>query len=388
MSLYFFTEKNISIEQSNFSELYFLQIGSNWTTDSINLFLIVPLSSICLLINFICSIVFLNLKFCKQNYNKPFKQPPSIYDYFKINSFNSCLFSLIMLFSLVTFAPRYIHLSTSYFSKFYRCIIINYLGISLYSFGNFIDIIIGFERLSIFSKRLKKLSLHFRSSYKLCFILFLFCLIINLPAYFWYYIPSEQEFYSSFINNHFSYCGQIDFMHNTMFGQFLTGLMLFIRDILCLSLEIATGILLIITSTKFLTKKKRLSGIKRNKNPKKKLNHSDLNKQFDTSLSLLSSQTPQTPITTNSLNEKKLTLISIYLLFFTIITHTFAIVCALFHFVFGKTIVSQYLILMTIFLVLLKNTCNFLVFFYFDQNFKHTIKKFDYCLNRLIHNNK
>ena len=122
----------IVIERSNYSELYFKRIGSNWSTDSINLFIIIPLSLICLVVNFISLFVFLNLKFYKQKQNKPLKQQPSLYNYFKVNSFNSCLFSLIMLFSFFTFAPRYIHLSTSYFSKFYRCVIINYLSMSRY----------------------------------------------------------------------------------------------------------------------------------------------------------------------------------------------------------------------------------------------------------------
>lgn len=377
----------INIERSNYSELYFKRIGSNWSTDSINLFIIIPLSLICLVVNFISLFVFLNLKFYKQKQNKPLKQPPSLYNYFKVNSFNSCLFSLIMLFSFFTFAPRYIHLSTSYFSKFYRCVIINYLSISLYSFGNFIDIIIGFERLSIFSERLRKIGT-FLSSYKLCFILFLFCLLINLPAYFWYYIQNEDEFYTNFIKDSFSYCGKINFMYNTIFGKFLTGFMLFTRDILCLIFEITTGILLIITSRKFLIKKKRLSTTRKNKNRKTEPTiNNDLIKQSDTSLTLISpatSRSPTPPISSHSnsnLNDKKLTLISIYLVFFTIITHTFAIVCALFHFLYGKTILSQYLILMTIFLVLLKNTCNFLIFYYFDRNFKYTIKKFNFYSN-------
>jgi hypothetical protein len=386
MSSFFSIKNNMSIEKSNLSELYFNGIGSNWSTDSINLFIIVPLSSICLITNFICILVFLNLKFPKQKHNKSLtKQPPLLYNYFKANSINSCLFSLIMLFSFVTFSPRYIHISTSYFSKFYRCVVINYLSISLYSFGNFVDVIIGFERLLIFSKRMKKIGNIF-SSYKLCVILVLFCLIINLPAYFWYFIQSEQEFYSSLLKNQFSYCGKIDFMYNTIFGKFLTGFMLFVRDILCLIFEITTGILLIKMSRKFLIKKKRLSTIRRNNNSKPDQNDKNLVKQSDTNFSLLSSQKPRAPtppVTSHSslnLNDKKMTLISIYLLFFTIITHTFAILCAIFHFIYAKTILSQYLILMTIFLVLLKNTCNFLIFFYLDRNFKYTIKNNNFCL--------
>ncbi len=234
-------EKKDTLDKSNstdltieFNETFFASIGSDLTTDSL-FFLLIPICILGLALNLLSLLVFWKI-------NLPATR---LYTYLRGYALNSCVLCALGILVFVSYTPSYFpSLSLSYFARVYRCVILNYVATSLYFFGNILDIVINVDRLSIFVKRLKRFQNV--SPYIVFAATLLFCFVVNLPVYFWYYAQSDQQFIESAQNfATFSYCGRTTFLV-TRLGLVLSLIDIFIRDVLTLILEISTNILLMV----------------------------------------------------------------------------------------------------------------------------------------------
>ena len=126
-------------------ENFYLKIGSTWTLDTIYLAIISPLGFIGFLLNMICFLTLVKINI-KTNDIK-------LYEYLKVYSLNSALICLILGFSFTTLSPRYFTYFYNPFVKFYICYIFGYIIVSLSFCNNLLDILITFDRISIFTPK-------------------------------------------------------------------------------------------------------------------------------------------------------------------------------------------------------------------------------------------
>jgi hypothetical protein len=168
---------------------FWLQFGGSfWWSDSIGVFIMPPI---------VASGIFLNLLgFLVLYYGDVFQQS-KIYVYLKFNFLNGFICNLTGMLYSFTVVRRFLPFANSYFALWYM----NTIGLPIanvcYFYSNILDLLITLEKLSIFIKSVDEFSKkHMRSPNIICMVLFMTCLIINLP-YFFFYEPSTQLVYFS-----------------------------------------------------------------------------------------------------------------------------------------------------------------------------------------------
>ena len=184
--------------------------------------------SLCILFGFIGFVFNLICAFIFSNKNFNSK----FYKILRIYSLNSCLLNLndfVMFFSAVI---NFKEFTVSYKASFYICYVYVTIAVTLYTFGGIFDIVIVLERLSILSNKFKYLEKW--TPGKLAIIVMISSLFINIPL----------------INTPFFY---------RRFGTIIIHLNLLIRDILTLIVEIALNLLSLFYLKRLLVNKKKLT---------------------------------------------------------------------------------------------------------------------------------
>lgn len=219
---------NINNVSINTTDDFCLKAGSSSTIDSFYLFIISPIGFIGFILNLICFIILV----CQSRSTNA-----NIIKYLQIYSLNSCILCLLYGFMFITQSPRFFSIiAFSDIGKLYRCKIFGYLSMTLYFFGNMLNILIVFDRLSVFLNE-KLYNFNAKRSYTKCIIIFLMCIIINSPIL----ISFKNE---NMINS----TNTIDICEQTLLADtthsFVFNLMLyFLRDILTLIVEIMITVL-------------------------------------------------------------------------------------------------------------------------------------------------
>ena len=246
------TNIGLILMNGHFDERFYMVIGSNWTFDSIYLFLISPWSFLNFLLNIIS---FYILHQIKEN-----SKSARLYTYLKVYIADCALMCFLGSFIFCTYSPRYFSFALGIIGRIFRCEIFNSVTTLLYFYSNILDIFITFERLSQLSLNSKSY-INKISPFKLCVIGFIGCLIFNSPSFFWNYIQSDEEFYGGARDlanlEKFSYCGRTDFIKSNL-GSILSLLMIIIRDFITLIFEIIFDILSILYYRQFLRKKNQI----------------------------------------------------------------------------------------------------------------------------------
>lgn len=325
-------------KNSSSEELY-LRLGSTWFIDSIYLFIIPVFSFIGFLLNFSCYFAFISYIDVDNS---------RLHKYLTIYSFNSSILCLIHVFTFLTFSPRYFQHSFWYFTKFYRCKVLAYFSICLCFFGNILDIVIAFDRLSSFlSARINKLNS--AKPLKECFLIFIVSLIINIPILFSLKIMGNDELFNP---NAVHFCGQTDFAQSKT-GMIVNMILIIFRDILTLIVETFLTCLSTYCYKKYpfsspsikyyiITTKSLSFHLKENKKPR---------------------------------IRRRLLLMSIYLSFLSILLHLIICAVLLMVSVFPRHMLRTAIyILGLIILILIKNSFNVLIFFKFNIEFKKRLK--------------
>ena len=331
---------NFSINDK-FLRLY----GSTLEIDGIFLFAVSPTAMIGLLLNILSIIVIYKIKT---------KKSSVIFKYLKIYCINSILVCLLASPSFYVYSPRFVGLKIDEWARFYKCYGGSYIAPTFYLFGNFLDIIISTDRLSIFMPKFKYF-LYF-NPYINCIILFFTCCIINVPTALRIYLKNDNEInddlLSSITNStSFSMCGAGLFSKNII----MVGLNIFLRDIVTLILEITLSILVIIKHKRFQSLKSKLKNRNNNiQNKSIKFNGNSAR---------------------NSSQETKLARMTVSLSLISIMTHItifITFICFLFP---VDSVVVGYLILLGIYSITIKHALNFVIFYKFNSNFRKILMR-------------
>jgi hypothetical protein len=210
------------------------KIDSSWQMDSIYLFVISPMSLIGFILNICCFFILLPKNKIKQ---------ARLYKYLRIYSFNSSVICFINAFIFFSFSPKYFKYTFEYLVRFYRCKIIGYFSICLYIFGNILDVLIALDRLSIYlNKKMDKFNEI--KPYKKCVLLFLICLILNLPLLLSITVSINQDLINlSTQNSIYLNCIQTNFS-KTKCGFIINLAFIFVRDIITFLIELTCVCLL------------------------------------------------------------------------------------------------------------------------------------------------
>jgi hypothetical protein len=213
------------------------------------------------------------------------------------------------------------------------------------------DIVIAFDRLSIFIKSLKSL-MNKIYPYTTCLVIAVACFASNVPVLLSFYIYSDEEFVEQANNNAsmFKYCGRTPFQESPA-ASYLTFFFIFIRDILTLLLEIIVSVM----SLFYYNKYARSTAARL------------LNPRIDS-------------------RGKNLLLMTFYITFFSTISHLtvcVGYVMPLFEYMTHGTglLIYFYTFTLSCLTLAIKYFSNFFIFFFFNSNFRNVLKSGNSDLN-------
>lgn len=341
-----FQNESLAANNEIICELFYSKIGSIWIFDSFYLFLISPM---CLLGFFFNIFAFYVASTIKIKHNTK-----NLYKYLKVCLLNSSILCFIGIFAFITYSPRYFEFALGYLGRVYRCHIANSVASTLYFFSNILDLLITFERLSIFIQKLSRLKTY--SPYKTCFLTFLIVSFINSPVFFWNYIKSDEEFNQGILNlsinpanTSFTYCGRTSFVQSRH-GSILSLIAIVCRDFITPIFEITLTIYAF--NYYYKTIRVRIRNLR--------INYAIRGDQTDNEK--------------NSLMNMRLYLMAIIMLIISVVCHLFA--------GFGTLMLIDHnlnttfiytIIFVCLFLAVFKQVVNFFVFFVFNKNFKNIL---------------
>ena len=353
---------NFDLIESNSTLLnrFYSNIESTWLNDTIYLTL-TPINIISLIMNSICYLVFRQIN----------EKTTQLYHYFRVYSLNTCLMSFIGVFASFPFAHQYFKLTGNYYISIYKCIILQYVCVNFYFFGNVLDVLICLERLSNFIKSYKKYLQRFVSSpYLIVTGAFIFCIIVNLSLYFWFLPKTEDEFYRNALNldnqTRFTHCIRTNFL-DTTHGLILSIISIFIRDALTFILEITLSILMIIHLNSFLKRKRNTQ------------HHYSITNEAEICMRMTTRRTSSiiSQQIHNIRYQRNLAMV-ICVSIFSLVTHSLTLIMFSINIYETKSNIKiiPFKFFFGTFFVSLKNCSNIFIFYKFNLKFKRLISKF------------
>ena len=311
------------------SESYLTRIGSTWLTDSLYLFLIMPLLIIGFIFNMLAFYILLQID------SK--KAPSRVFDYLRVYSLNSSLIALITLFSLYSYSPRYFPAANYYMARVFRCRIVYFAVFSLLNFGSFLDIIIGLDRLSILTGKfefIRKKSIIGISG------------MFNISSQF-VKVQSQDELMNDIKNLTTLVNCPIDDNFRNLIGSIITSVSYLLKNVFILVIEVIINIYCIISFQKFVRNKFELV---KNSSPQ-------LKSQF--------------------VSEKKNCIMFIYLSAMTILINIFVLLSSGFYFFFNeKPVISYSFVWVSFLFYSTKYISNIFVFYFCNNLFKEKFQNF------------
>ena len=337
---------NSNLTSILFEERFYLRIGSTWFTDSINLFVTAPIGLIGFFLNIISFVVLTKIKV----------STTKLYDYMKIYSLNSALICALGASVFISFSPRYFPYHIEYFALFGRCIIDQFLLTSLYLFANIMDIIIAFERVSIFNSTFQRIDAYLRPIL-ISILSIMISLLINTPLLFIFYIRSKEEIImeANFNFNNFTLCGETDTLKGYISSSTSLLMLIVLKDIFTLSLEIVASLSTIYYYQRYRLKSRDMIH-----------NHHFINETIEVQL--------------NKKDEtgRRLSLMTIWMSILSITSHFILFIVYISPLLINNFFLSNsYFILfhLSTLFICLKHFSNFFLFYFFNLNFKNSIIK-------------
>ena len=342
------------------TELILSRIGSTWFYDSFYLFILTPLSFAGVILNTI-NVICLT-KIIRNN-----KAAIKLFILLRIYCLNAISINFIGIF-LFFYSPKYTGVFTDYFTRVYRCIISNYVILTLYFYGNILDIIILHDRLIIFIPKIdvcKQIGPRLK-----CLIAFLLCIMIELPSLSRYTIKSDEELFSNqnLTNRHISgfYCKKwLDF-------KSLVVLMI-IKDILTLFIQLIQTLLSLFYFRKFKNNKKSIISVNCNSNSRSSTSTSSSKFKSSNSIQPNNHNKKSKKLSSSkTADETNLTFSTLFLTFLSVACHL-AVNITVF------VSIDQFdlsLFFISVSLITFKNFSNFIIFYFSNKTFKKTFISF------------
>jgi hypothetical protein len=226
MNFSFDFDKEISVYLKN--ETFVDNLTSSIFINGLFMFLTLPFGVLGFFLNILSFIILFKIEI----------KNTKLYGYLKVYSILSSFNSLISGLLFTSATPRFLpYIYFSYFSRLIRTIFSIYVLTSIYFITNLLDILIAFERLSIFIRKFQIINKI--NPYLTSLIITLFVFVFNLPIFFSYYIKSEQEILNDLKTNFsvFAYMGRSPFFYSTL-NYYLIIFQILIRDLATLLIEI------------------------------------------------------------------------------------------------------------------------------------------------------
>ena len=162
------------------SKIFLVNNQVNKYTDSLYLYLIIPMASLGVVLNLLSFITL-----CKRSFNEI-----NLFKYFRVYIFSSLIVSSSLIFIFFTAQYSFYELALSYSARIYACQI-SYVIALIFFYENALEIFINLERALCFSnhfRRFKKIS-----PFIICLILLLVCLVVHSPNFFLFDIVQDYE---------------------------------------------------------------------------------------------------------------------------------------------------------------------------------------------------
>ena len=174
---------NNQIDDIDLNELFYKQIGSpSLILDQIYLYFLIPFAFICILLNMFTQLVLQSAIFRETSLNRFIKT-------YALMSFAICF---LIFFKGFTNIPRYLSFSYDYPARFFTCHLNSFLFNSLILYSNFLNIVIIFERLSMFVIRYKPF--HIENSSGFSILMFVFSILINMFLLFRQNVKDQNDY--------------------------------------------------------------------------------------------------------------------------------------------------------------------------------------------------
>jgi hypothetical protein len=163
-------ENNIIIlnKSSDFRSLFLDSIRNTWIAEIFYLYLIVPMGILGTILNIITLIIY---------YQNKKKLP--LFKYLIVYSACCVIIAIIGILFFYVCPYQLFDLAVSYFGRIFKCYILSSNGNFLFFYINSLDVLINFERTLNFCYKFQKLKEI--SPYKICLVVLILCLIINIP---------------------------------------------------------------------------------------------------------------------------------------------------------------------------------------------------------------
>lgn len=230
---------NLSNKGDQIEESLLNKAGSTPLYDAMFLFIFPPLG----IFSFVGNLLSFRIFSAKYFQKKP------LYTYLRVCCVNSALINIIFAFAFICDSRRYLTISNTEFSTYFRCYFkIPFLNL-FYFFGSVVDIVLAIERLV----ELTKLKDRFRRLNPIGVSLGLFfaCLIVNAP-FILIFEPKKSRLFSNISNDSSNVNGSFFYFYGeshfalSPIGKILKNIQYFIRDILTLLVLILINLICIV----------------------------------------------------------------------------------------------------------------------------------------------
>jgi hypothetical protein len=360
----------LTLNSSNFTNSYSYISYEDWLTIlgstievDILVFFFLPILS---LIGFILNIISLRLLYYNQF------RIIKLYSYLKLYLINSSLVTLVGIGNFLH-SKRFIDFN-SYFSSFYITYIYIYLSNMGYFYGCMLDIMLILEQIFILKNKVNILNKY--SAYVYSGVLFVICLVINMPFFFAFVPASLTVDLSSTLNYTFYYVNY-SYFATTQIGSIILLIVYVLRDITTLILQAVCSIWLIIDLKKYLAKKSTLVKKRVTIVIDSKQTLSRENPVMNTTSSTRLSVTKSALKPKGNKADVNATLMVITISILSILEHL-SILLILGSLQLGISLDPVVNILPNI-TIRLKHSSNFFILLLFNKNFKDALKKFLSC---------
>ncbi len=187
--------ENLSLNDNQsilMNELFLVRMGSIGSLkDILYLYLIMPASIICVLLN-ILTLIFFQSKIV---------QKTALNTLIKIYVLTSLIICLLVFLRGFGNIPRYAAFSYSYTGRIFSCNVSPYLTCLFVLFSNSLNIVVLIERLSMFVIKFRQY--HFENPHECSRLLFIMAGLVNLLVFFQTKVKQEEEFIQKKIISHY-----------------------------------------------------------------------------------------------------------------------------------------------------------------------------------------
>ena len=329
----------------NLKELFLANLlTTSFGGGTLSTYLIVPISVFGTIFNTISLIIFLKRSFRKIAYFK----------YITVYTATSLIITSTLICGFYFNVAQLFDLAISFSARIFRCYIIpSYLVSFFFFYSNVIDIIINIERAINFGNKYQKLKKI--SSYIVCIVSLIVCLIVNLPLYFLYDAVQDKDLYTRF-----RLCIPSQFTQSSL-GKVLQIVSYIIQGPVVLLLEVLSNAIALVSFRNFLKRKSQATNLQTTN-----VNSNQQRRQIK-----------------KEKMDKKLMWMTCYITGYSFIMHLiqFASQIIIFYIGTNAVLISIFTFLFSL-IILIKHSTNIFFYYFFNKNFRKAIN----LCSKLSHN--